>query len=100
VAVREVADDDQIFAITHSGMILRMGCKGISKYGRATQGVRLMTLDESDRVVAVATVPREERQEDLAIPVLPPQADADGEDDLPPLDVEMPAGEDLDGSEE
>jgi len=28
VAVREVADDDQIFAITHSGMILRMGCKG------------------------------------------------------------------------
>jgi DNA gyrase subunit A len=71
LAVKSVAEDDQIFVITQSGMILRIGVKGISVYGRATQGVRLMSLEPGDRLVAVAQVPREERS-DEAPPVLAP----------------------------
>ena len=60
--------------ITLSGMILRMGMKGISVYGRATQGVRLMTLGEDDdRIVSVAPVPMEERSPDSG--AAPPESD-------------------------
>ncbi len=40
--------------ITEQGMILRTRASGISLIGRATQGVRLIDLDEGDRTVAVA----------------------------------------------
>jgi DNA gyrase subunit A len=87
LAVKSVAEDDQIFVITQSGMILRIGVKGISVYGRATQGVRLMSLEPGDRLVAVAQVPREERSDEVT-PVLAPPAEPDDE---PPLDVEVDA---------
>jgi DNA gyrase subunit A len=87
IGVMEVAGDDQIFVITHSGKILRMRTRGISQFGRSAQGVRLMSLGEGDRIVAVARVPREERTDEAASPEPVP------EDDLPPLDVEMPAHE-------
>ena len=97
VNVMEAADDDQIFVITESGMILRMKTRGISKFGRATQGVRLMTLSEDNRIVAVARVPREERSDDAASPeaVEAPEdsEDSDGSDELPPLDAQMPTEE-------
>jgi DNA gyrase subunit A len=89
----EVTDDDQLMVITLSGMILRMGIKGVSTYGRATQGVRLMTLDEDDRIVSVARVPKEERATEVISPdEALPEDDAPPED--PPLDVEMPTGDD------
>ena len=40
--------------ISEQGMILRTQASGISIIGRATQGVRLIDLDEGDRTVAVA----------------------------------------------
>ena len=40
--------------ITQQGMILRTQANGISLIGRATQGVRLIDMDEGDRVVSVA----------------------------------------------
>ena len=95
VGVMEVEEDDQIFVITFSGMILRMGTNGVSKIGRATQGVRMMALGDGDRIVAVARVPREERSEEIETPVLQPS-----EDDMPPLDVEIPAGDETSGEDE
>ncbi|MGD8374503.1 MAG: DNA gyrase subunit A [Acidobacteriota bacterium] len=89
VNVMETAEDDQIFVITQSGMILRMKTEGISKFGRATQGVRLMTLGEGDRVVAVARVPREERTDEAELPEV-----SDETGDEPPLDVQLPTEDD------
>ncbi len=95
VAAMEITDDDQVMVITLSGMILRMGMKGISIYGRATQGVRLMKLsDKDDRIVSVARVPMEERAPDSG--ETPPSGDepakqepsANDEPEDPPLDVE------------
>ncbi len=54
VGIRHVHEDDQALLITETGMLIRMHIAEISRIGRATQGVRLIRLDEDDRVVAVA----------------------------------------------
>jgi DNA gyrase subunit A len=54
VAVSCVLEDEELMFITEQGMILRTRASGISLIGRATQGVRLIDLDEGDRTVAVA----------------------------------------------
>ena len=54
VAVRQVVDESHIMVITSAGVIIRMVCSGISMMGRNTQGVRIVRLDESDTVSAVA----------------------------------------------
>lgn len=52
--IRHVHDDDEALLITEAGMLIRMRVDEISRIGRATQGVRLIRLDEDDRLVAVA----------------------------------------------
>ena len=54
VAAPFVNDEDELMVITAQGMILRMLVKDFNILGRATQGVRLIQLDEGDHVVAVA----------------------------------------------
>jgi DNA gyrase subunit A len=51
--IRHVHEDDQALMVTEQGMLIRMNVAEISRIGRATQGVRLIRLDEGDRVVAV-----------------------------------------------
>jgi DNA gyrase subunit A len=52
--IKSVTDVDQLLLITQSGMLIRIKVKDIRETGRAAQGVRLINLDEGDRVVAVA----------------------------------------------
>jgi DNA gyrase subunit A len=60
VATMEVTDDDQMLIITANGKIIRLEVDGISRIGRATQGVRLIQCDADDRVVsAIRTAERE-----------------------------------------
>jgi DNA gyrase subunit A len=49
-----VLENEELMFITEQGMILRTQASGISIIGRATQGVRLIDLDEGDRTVSVA----------------------------------------------
>ena len=56
IAVLSVAETDEIMVISEQGMIMRIAVAGISVIGRATQGVRIMDLDDADRLVAVAKV--------------------------------------------
>jgi DNA gyrase subunit A len=51
-ATLEVRDDDHLLIITAKGKIIRMNVAGISRIGRATQGVRVIQLDEGDVVVS------------------------------------------------
>ena len=53
-AVSCLLELEELMFITEQGMILRTRAQGISLIGRATQGVRLIDLDEGDRTVAVA----------------------------------------------
>ncbi|TCP57456.1 DNA gyrase subunit A [Tamaricihabitans halophyticus] len=49
-----VAEDDQLYAITSTGGIIRTDARQVRKAGRQTKGVRLMNLGDGTKVVAVA----------------------------------------------
>jgi DNA gyrase subunit A len=66
VALKEVLEDDELMLITEKGMIIRQPIKSIKEIGRNTQGVRLISLDEGDRVVAVARVVKSEEENENA----------------------------------
>ncbi|MEK6812770.1 MAG: DNA gyrase C-terminal beta-propeller domain-containing protein, partial [Nanoarchaeota archaeon] len=54
--VLSVTDADEILCMTKQGQAIRIPAKEISVIGRNTQGVRIMRLDEHDKVNAVAKV--------------------------------------------
>jgi DNA gyrase subunit A len=56
VAIKAVADDDQVVIITRNGVVNRQRVTEIRVIGRNTQGVRLVNLDEGDLVVDVARI--------------------------------------------
>ncbi|MBO0854742.1 MAG: DNA gyrase subunit A [Nocardia sp.] len=49
-----VDDDDELYAITSSGGVIRTAAKQVRKAGRQTKGVRLMNLGEGDTLLAIA----------------------------------------------
>lgn len=55
-----VSGDEDIMVITDTGVIIRTAVANISQTGRATQGVKVMRLDDSDRIVTFALVEPEE----------------------------------------
>ncbi len=54
VGVAWVEQDDELMLVTQQGKILRMSTRDIRSIGRATQGVRLIGIDDDDRVVSIA----------------------------------------------
>ncbi|MBN2170851.1 MAG: DNA gyrase subunit A [Candidatus Krumholzibacteriota bacterium] len=64
VATLPAWDDDEIILITRGGKMVRMGVSGISLIGRNTQGVKIVSLDEGDKVVSVAVIPQERDPDD------------------------------------
>lgn len=56
ISIMSVNDDDEVMLISHDGIIIRTPCKFISIIGRNTQGVRLMKLEEKDKVVSAANI--------------------------------------------
>ena len=76
VALKEVIPDDELMMITHNGVIIRVPVDGIRVIGRNTQGVRVMNLDDGDRLQGVARVVKEDEsgQEEGAGDAAPPVA--------------------------
>jgi DNA gyrase subunit A len=66
IAVVRVGDPDELMMITARGKIQRVRVSDVSIIGRNTQGVRIMSLDDDDALVAVKCVPREEGDETAA----------------------------------
>jgi DNA gyrase subunit A len=61
VGVKPVRDGDELMMITKGGQVVRIGVTGeLREMGRNTQGVRLLRLDEKDKLVSVARVVPEE----------------------------------------
>jgi DNA gyrase subunit A len=72
VGIAYVHDDDELLLISQQGMILRLKAGDIRTIGRATQGVRLIEMEEGDAVVSVAKLAeREEEEEDTEEPGSP-----------------------------
>jgi DNA gyrase subunit A len=56
VAVLEVVDNEDIIIITENGVVIRQHIGKISIIGRNTQGVRLLRLDDRDKIGDVAKI--------------------------------------------
>jgi DNA gyrase subunit A len=69
VAIKTVQDSDELMLITRGGIVNRQRVNEIRVIGRATQGVRVLALDDGDVLVDVArVVPEDETLDDDATP--------------------------------
>jgi DNA gyrase subunit A len=71
VAILLVSEESQAMLISQFGKIIRMGTDTIREAGRATQGVRLLHLEEGDHVAAAVVLPKEETTGNGDEPALP-----------------------------
>ena len=63
VSLIQVNDGDNLIIATKAGMIIRMAVDRISKIGRNTQGVKLINLNDDDKVFDITIIPQEEDEE-------------------------------------
>jgi DNA gyrase subunit A len=60
VAALQVREDSDVMIITGQGKVIRVHSAEIREAGRSTQGVRLLRLEEGDRIAAAAAILEEE----------------------------------------
>ncbi|MBD1396116.1 DNA gyrase subunit A [Pontibacter sp. JH31] len=82
VAIKGVEDTDDLMIINRSGITIRLRVSEIRVIGRATQGVRLIKLNEGDQISSVAKIEME--NEDEATEALMEQSELKPEDSLQP----------------
>ena len=63
-----VREHEELVFISQNGMVQRTAVRGINRYGRASQGVKVMNLREGDQVSAVALVVESETSTTAAVP--------------------------------
>lgn len=64
VSVLPAPDSEELMAITSSGIVIRMPMSSITIYGRATQGVIVMKVDNGEKVVSITKVKSEDDEID------------------------------------
>ncbi|WP_419804759.1 DNA gyrase subunit A [Terriglobus sp.] len=62
--IQLVDESTELMVISQFGKIIRIDTKTIRAAGRATMGVKLLDLDDADKVAAAVTIPNEEKPED------------------------------------
>jgi DNA gyrase subunit A len=65
VAIKNVDDSNDLMIINKSGITIRMSVEDLRVMGRATQGVKLINIKDSDSIAAVAKVMHEEDDEEI-----------------------------------
>ena len=83
IGVKTLSDDDtqEVIIISKNGQTIRLGLKDTPALGRATQGVRIMRLNDGDEVVSLALVDKtdeteEDADEQAVLPIETPTQDA------------------------
>ncbi len=56
VSCKQVLDDDEVMVITQQGIMIRLPVEGISCIGRNTQGVRVINVEDGDRVIDMTRI--------------------------------------------
>jgi DNA gyrase subunit A len=74
VGALTVKETDEIMLITAGGQMVRTAVAPIREAGRNTQGVKLLTLEQNDKLQAIAPVVGEEREDAAGEPPAPPAA--------------------------
>src|SRR5436853_4526314 len=83
IAIKNVKEKDDLMIINKSGIIIRMPVEELRVMGRATQGVRLIRLEEGDSIASVAKVEVDDEQEVITEPVNPVASAEAGINDVP-----------------
>ena len=91
VACRIVGPQHELMIMSNEGVVIRVKSKDISRLGRSTQGVRVMNLDDSDAVSAVARMAAAKKKaaegdEDQAALTVA-TSDTEGDDGEDPVDI-------------
>lgn len=86
ISIKDVNDDDDLMIITKNGITIRMHVDSLRVMGRATQGVKLISLRGDDEIAAVAKVFRDRDEEavagdDAVAPVETPDNSAKSEEE-------------------
>lgn len=68
VGAMVVNEDDEILLINSDGIIIRIESKEVSVLGRATQGVKIMKVEEDSNIIALAKVIKDEDEEEEKAP--------------------------------
>jgi DNA gyrase subunit A len=63
IDAKQVKDDDEIMVIADSGKMIRMDLSSIRIIGRSTQGVKMINLEEGEKVVGMDTVAKDTSEE-------------------------------------
>jgi len=63
VAIKGVTDNEDLMIINKSGIIIRIAVSELRTMGRATQGVRLITLKGTDEIASVAKIEHDDEEE-------------------------------------
>lgn len=63
IAIKAVSEDDDLMITTKSGIVIRMPVSDIRVMGRATQGVRVIRLDNDDDIADITVLPKEDESE-------------------------------------
>src|SRR3954471_4973693 len=63
VAIKGVTDKEDLMIINRSGVIIRIAINELRVMGRATQGVRLITLKGDDEIASVAKIEHDDEEE-------------------------------------
>jgi len=69
VAIKSVTDQNDLMIITKNGITIRLNIASLRVMGRATQGVRLINIQESDEIAAVTKVDHEDEDETNVNPI-------------------------------
>jgi DNA gyrase subunit A len=64
IAIKNVTDENDLMIIKKSGVAIRLGVENMRVMGRATQGVRLITLKSNENIAAVAQVNKDGEEEE------------------------------------
>ncbi len=89
IAIMEVLDDDDLMIMTQRGVLIRLPIKDVRVIGRATQGVRLIRLDEGDEIASIARVVKGDEEDE--------SSDEDLDDQE--IDLDQPSGDNAKASE-
>ena len=65
VAIKEVIDSDDLMIINKSGITIRIPVEGLRVMGRATQGVKVIKLNESDEISSVEKIKKIDSVEEI-----------------------------------
>jgi len=96
IAMKAVTDEHDLMIITTAGIVIRLRVADLRVMGRATQGVRLISLDDADAIGAVTTVETDPEEEAVAIDGTVDTTMADASDEP---ETESEEGTDDDGTD-